>query len=259
VHDPDLPFALEEVRKLAASKGKRFAVIADEAHSSQTNETAAKLKLVLSAAEMAELQDGGDVSAEDILAAQMAAKAGDTRTRASPTWRSPPRPRTRRCSCSARGLTPRAAGRRQHPGALPRLLDAPGHRGRLHPRRAEDLHPYKVAFSLAHHGKAIDSKEVDKSEAMKGIMGWVRLHEYNIAQRVQVVVEHFRKHVAGLLDGQAKAMVVTGSRKEAVRWQKATRKYIADHGYKIETLVAFSGEVIDPGERPDPFTEHSKD
>ena len=91
---------------------------------------------------------------------------------------------------------------------------------------------YKVAFSLAHKGKTIDSKEVDRSEAMKGIMGWVRLHEYNIAQRVQVVVEHFRRHVAGLLGGRAKAMVVTGSRKEAVRWQIATRKYVADHGYK---------------------------
>jgi type I restriction enzyme R subunit len=74
-----------------------------------------------------------------------------------------------------------------------------------------------------------------------------------------VVVEHYRKHVAGLLGGQAKAMVVTGSRKEAVRWQKATRKYITDHGYKIETLVAFSGEVIDLDSGPDPFTEHSKE
>jgi type I restriction enzyme R subunit len=122
---------------------------------------------------------------------------------------------------------------------------------------------YKVAFSLAHHGKdggqPIDSTEVDRSEAMRGIMGWVRLHEYNIAQRVQVVVEHFRKHVAGLLDGHARAMVVTGSRKEAVRWQKATRKYIADHGYRIDTLVAFSGEVFDPESGPDPFTEHSKE
>lgn len=54
-------------------------------------------------------------------------------------------------------------------------------------------------------------------------------------------------------------MVVTGSRKEAVRWQKATRKYVADHGYKIETLVAFSGEVIDLESGPDPFTEQSKD
>ena len=54
-------------------------------------------------------------------------------------------------------------------------------------------------------------------------------------------------------------MVVTGSRKEAVRWQKATRKYIADHGYRIEALVAFSGEVIDPESGPDPFSEHSKE
>jgi len=105
---------------------------------------------------------------------------------------------------------------------------------------------YKVAFTLAQKGKEIDSKEVDRSEAMKGIMGWVRLHEYNIAQRVQVVVEHFSKHVANLLGGRAKAMIVTGSRKEAVRWQKAIKKYINEHGYKFDTLVAFSGEVIDP-------------
>jgi type I restriction enzyme, R subunit len=118
---------------------------------------------------------------------------------------------------------------------------------------------YKVAFTLAHKGKEIDSKEVDRSEAMKGIMGWVRLHEYNIAQRVQVVVEHFKKHVSPLLSAKAKAMVVTSSRKEAVRWQKAIKKYIAEHGYKFDTLVAFSGEVIDLESGPDPFTENSKD
>jgi type I restriction enzyme, R subunit len=117
---------------------------------------------------------------------------------------------------------------------------------------------YKVAFTLAHKGKEIDSKEVDRSEAMKGIMGWVRLHEYNIAQRVQVVVEHFRKHVSHLLGNRAKAMVVTGSRKEAVRWQKTIKKYIAEQGYKFDTLVAFSGEVIDLESGPDPFTENSK-
>ena len=63
---------------------------------------------------------------------------------------------------------------------------------------------------------------------MKGIMGWVRLHPYNIAQKVQVVVEHFREYVAPLLDGKAKAMVVVGSRVEAVRWQLAIEKYIAE-------------------------------
>jgi hypothetical protein len=71
------PFALYAVREQAATHGKRFAVIADEAHSSQTGETAAKLKAVLTADELTALQDGGEVSAEDILAAQMAARAGE--------------------------------------------------------------------------------------------------------------------------------------------------------------------------------------
>jgi type I restriction enzyme R subunit len=71
------PFALKAVRELAATQGKRFAVIADEAHSSQTGEAAAKLKAVLSADELKELNDGGEVGTEDILAAQMASRADD--------------------------------------------------------------------------------------------------------------------------------------------------------------------------------------
>ena len=258
------PFALEEVRKLAATKGKRFAVIVDEAHSSQTNETAAKLKMVLSAAEMAELIDGGGVSAEDILAAQMTAKAGEVQTdseKAGITYVA--------FTATPKDKTLQLFGTRPDPTRKPAPdnIPAPFHVYSMRQAIEEGFildvlktyTSYKVAFSLAHKGKVIESKEVDKSEAMKGIMGWVRLHEYNIAQRVQVVVEHYRKHVAGLLGGHAKAMVVTGSRKEAVRWQKATRKYIADHGYKIETLVAFSGPVIDLDSGPDPFTEHSKE
>jgi len=71
------PFALEAVRELAATQGKRFAVIADEAHSSQSGATAAQLKAVLSAEELEELEDGAEVSTEDILAAQMAARANE--------------------------------------------------------------------------------------------------------------------------------------------------------------------------------------
>ena len=73
------PFALEAVRELAATQGKRFAVIADEAHSSQTGEAAAKLKAVLSPEELKEVEDGDEVSSEDVLAAQMAARAEDER------------------------------------------------------------------------------------------------------------------------------------------------------------------------------------
>ena len=251
------PHALEEVRNLAATQGKRFAVIADEAHSSQTNESAAKLKLVLSAAELAELQDGGEITTEDILAAQMAAKAGGQDSGITYVA----------FTATPKDKTLQLFGTRPDPTRppAPDNIPAPFHVYSMRQAIEEGFildvlktyTAYKVAFSLAHQGKTIDSTEVDRSEAMKGIMGWVRLHEYNIAQRVQVVIEHFRKHVAGLLDGKARAMVVTASRKEAVRWQKAARKYIDDHGYKIDTLVAFSGEVIDPESGPDPFTEHS--
>ncbi len=88
-------------------------------------------------------------------------------------------------------------------------------------------------------------------------MGWVKLHPYNIAQKVQVVVEHYRAHVQPLLDGKAKAMVVVASRVEAVRWKLAIEKYIEERGYRIGTLVAFSGEVVDKESGPDPFKESS--
>ena len=88
-------------------------------------------------------------------------------------------------------------------------------------------------------------------------MRWVRLHPYNISQKVQIVVEHFRENVAPLLEGQAKAMVVLGSRLEAVRWQIAVENYIKSQGYRMRTLVAFSGEVNDPDNKGEPFTETS--
>ena len=69
----------------------------------------------------------------------------------------------------------------------------------------------------------------------------MRLHPHNIAQKVEIVVKHFREFVAPLLSGKAKAMVVVASRLEAVRWQLAIEKYIAERGYAIGTLVAFTG------------------
>src|SRR5581483_3132524 len=117
--------------------------------------------------------------------------------------------------------------------------------------------PYRLAFRLAHGGKDYDDKTVERAAAMKGIMGWVRLHPYNIAQKVQIVVEHFREQVAPLLNGTVKAMVVVGSRVEAVRWKIAIDKYIREQRYEFKTLVAFSGDVHDPESGPDPFSEKS--
>ncbi len=251
------PFALKAVRELAATQGKRFAVIADEAHSSQTGEAAAKLKAVLSAEEQQELADGGEFSTEDLLAAQMAKQAGESGITYVAFTATP------------KAKTMELFGRRPDPGqpASKDNLPAPFHVYSMRQAIEEgfildvlqNYTPYKLAFKLAHNGKEWDDKEVERGEAMKGLMGWVRLHPYNISQKVEVVVEHFREHVAPLLNGQAKAMVVVGSRVEAVRWQLAINKYIKDRGYPIRTLVAFSGEVNDKDSGPDPFTENSKE
>jgi type I restriction enzyme R subunit len=244
------PFALEAVQKLAATEGKRFAVIADEAHSSQTGEAAAKLKQVLSAQEWAELQDGGEVDTEMLLAAQMEARSG------------------------AKGLTYVAFTATPKSKTL-ELFGRPGPDGLPQPfhvysmRQAieegfildvlKNYTSYKLAFKLAHDGQEYDEKQVERSAAMKGIMQWVRLHPYNIAQKVQIVVEHYRENVQPLLAGRAKAMVVVGSRKEALRWQIAIRAYISQRNYPLGVLVAFSGEVNDPESFPQAVAETNQD
>ncbi|WP_059410994.1 type I restriction endonuclease subunit R [Cupriavidus basilensis] len=244
------PFALQAVQELAATEDKRFAVIADEAHSSQTGESASKLKQLLSAEEWAELQDGGEIDTEVVLAAQMEARTG------------------------TKGLTYVAFTATPKQKTL-ELFGRPGLDGMPQPfhvysmRQAieegfildvlKNYTTYKLAFKLAHDGQEYDEKEVERSAAMKGIMQWVRLHPYNIAQKVQIVVEHYRENVQPLLEGKAKAMVVVGSRKEAVRWQKAIRAYIQKQNYPLGVLVAFSGEIDDPESYPAPVTESSKD
>ncbi|SDI06215.1 type I restriction enzyme, R subunit [Pseudomonas benzenivorans] len=250
------PFALKAVQELAATEGKRFAVIADEAHSSQTGEAASKLKQVLSVEELKELADGGEASTEDILAAQMSARSADSGI-----------------TYVAFTATPKAKtlelfGRRPNP-QLPASsgnLPAPFHVYSMRQAIEEgfildvlrNYTTYKTAFKLAHNGTALSEAEVERSQALKGIMRWVKLHPYNIVQKVQVVIEHFRENVQPLLEGKAKAMVVVSSRQEAVRWQLAIDQYVKRQGYPIGTLVAFSGEVSDLESGADPFRESSQ-
>lgn len=250
------PFALKAVQELAATQGKTFAVIADEAHSSQTGEAASKLKQLLSVEELNDLADGGEVSTEDLLAAQMAARAND-----------------RGITYVAFTATPKAKtlelfGRLPNPNepVSETNLPAPFHVYSMRQAIEEgfildvlkNYTSYKLAFKLANNGQEWDEKEVERSEAMKGLMRWVRLHPYNISQKVAIVVEHFRENVQPLLKGNAKAMVVVGSRLEAVRWKLAIDKYIASQGYKLDSLVAFSGEVTDPESIPESVSESSK-
>lgn len=250
------PFALKAVQELAATGGKKFAVIADEAHSSQTGEAAAKLKQVLSPEEIEALSDGGEIDTEDLLAAQMAERASD-----------------KGVTYVAFTATPKAKtlelfGRVPNPdqplgeGNLPAAFHVYSMRQAIEEGFILDVlrnyTPYKLAFKLASGGEEWDEAEVERSAALKGIMKWVGLHPYNISQKVQIVVEHYRETVLPLLEGKAKAMVVLGSRKEAVRWKLAIDTYIRNKGYKLGTLVAFSGEVNDPDSNPESLSETNK-
>lgn len=245
------PFALQAVQELAATEGKRFAVIADEAHSSQTGEAAAKLKQLLSAEEWADLQDGGEIDTEALLAAQMEARTG-VKGLTYVAFTATPKQKTLELF-----------GRPGADGGLPEPFHVYSMRQAIEEGFILDVlknyTTYKLAFKLAHDGQEYDEKQVERSTAMKGIMQWVRLHPYNIAQKVQIVVEHYRENVQPLLDGKAKAMVVVASRKEAVRWQKAIRAYIERRGYPLSVLVAFSGEIDDPETYPAPVSETSKE
>jgi type I restriction enzyme, R subunit len=251
------PFALEAVREQAATQGKRFAVIADEAHSSQTGETAAKLKAVLTADELAALEDGGEVGTEDILAAQMAARASETGITYVAFTATPKNKTLEIFGCRPNREEPASDTNK------PEAFHVYSMRQAIEEGFILDVlknyTPYRLAFRLASGGKEWDEIEVERDAALKGIMSWVRLHPYNISQKVAIIVEHFRENVAPLLDAKAKAMVVLASRIEAVRWHLALTKYIRERGYKIGALVAFSGEVVDKVSGPDPFTERSKD
>ncbi|WP_295387149.1 type I restriction endonuclease [uncultured Thiodictyon sp.] len=174
------PFAIQAVRELAATQGKRFAVIADEAHSSQTGEAAAKLRELLSTQELADLADGGELGTEDLLAAQMTARAGAGESG---------------ITYIAFTATPKAKtlelfGRRPAPllppgpDNLPATFHVYSMRQTIEEGFILDVlrnyTPYKLAFRLAALGPGGDwdqaEQDVVRDEALKGVLRWVRLH-----------------------------------------------------------------------------------
>ncbi|OHY98775.1 type I restriction endonuclease [Salinicola sp. MIT1003] len=265
---PALFDALDKRPQLAEGN---YAVIADEAHSSQTGSSASKLKALLAAAgETAEGDSGSEsggelenregigeleISAEAMLDAAVASR----------------RP-SERISYYAFTATPKAKtlelfGRAPDPD-LPASgdnLPEPFHLYSMRQAIEEgfildvltNYVTYSTAWKLAHPDG--EEQEVDSKKASRTLAKWVRLHPYNIAQRVEVIVEHYRDNVRHLLDGQAKAMVVTASRQEAVRYQLAMRDYIAEQGYDdVHPMVAFSGSVSPDEVIPEEVTETSQ-
>lgn len=236
-------FVLDAIREMASLKDRTFAVIADEAHSSQTGSAATKVKQVLTAEQ---IEEGEEITAEDVMVAAMEG-----------------RKQPKNVSYFAFTATPKAKtlelfGRIGASG-LPEAFHVYSMQQAIEENFILDVlrnyTPYKLAYKLAHNGKEYTDEEVDKSEGMKQLARWIRLHPHNIASKVAISVEHFRAIVAPLLKGKAKAMIVTASRKEAVRYKIAMDEYIREQGYKLRALVAFSGEVVDFESGPDAFTE----
>jgi type I restriction enzyme, R subunit len=239
------PFVLKAIENSVSLKERCYAIIADEAHSSQTGSTARQLKEVL----MKEASQGGideavdeeNIDSDDIIAAAVASR------RASGNL-----------SYFAFTATPKAKtlelfGRLPNPSEVPSLMNKPAAFHVYSMRQAieegfildvlKNYTNYKVAYKLALKIQEVD-QEVESKRARVKLNQWVRLHEHNIMQKVMLIVEHFRSNILGLLGGQAKAMVVTSSRKEAVRYKLCFDQYIRDKGYqKIHAMVAFSGEV----------------
>lgn len=231
------PYVLKAIENSVSLKERCYAVIADEAHSSQTGSTARQLKEVL----MIDGSDDGPLSTDEILDAAVASRRASSNL-----------------SYFAFTATPKTKtlelfGRVPDPSQEPSRRNKPVAWHVYSMRQAieegfildvlKNYTNYKVAYNLALKINEAD-ETVDAKKAKVKLNQWVRLHDYNIAQKVQVIVEHFKNNVMGLLGGHAKAMVVTSSRKEAVRYKLAMDKYIAGMGYdKLHSMVAFSGEV----------------
>jgi len=233
-------------------QGRRFAVIADEAHSSQTGSTAGALTKVLSPQEQAAVAEGAPIDSEAYLQWAMEVTANASNI-----------------SYFAFTATPKAKtlelfGRIPEGAETPEPFDLYSMQQAIEEGFILDVlqnyTPYKIAWQLQHPGADYDGPgEVDESTAVKALVQYVRLHPTNISQKAKIVVDHFRAFAQPLLDGKAKAMVVTGSRKEAVRWKKYLDTYLSDSRIQgVKALVAFSGTVEDPEDVGEGLTEKTQ-
>jgi len=252
------PFVLESAGKLA---GSRFAVIVDEAHSSQTGETAKALKQVLAEGVDATLSADGDAV---LVAAEVAdAVAESAEEESDPLVSSAvARGRHQNLSFFAFTATPKAktlelfgelgADQKYRPFHVYSMRQAIEEGFILDVLR--NYVTYATYYKLTRTGPRGTSssdtsdREVDRRQAVAQLARFASLHPSNMAQRAEIIVEHFRAHTAARMGGRAKAMVVTRSRLHAVRTHAAIGDYIARKGYQgLHALVAFSGVVDDGG------------
>ncbi len=236
------PFVSRQLLKLAEERGKagtgqlptrKCAVIVDEAHSSQSGETATELKGVLAGEALRE-------------AARRQAEEEGAEPLEELFRRMAQRGRQANLSFFAFTATPKhktlaVFGRNGEPFHRYTMRQAIEERFIMDVLRHYTTYIayYKLLKACA------DDPNVERKKAAKALARFLRLHPHNIAQKTEIMVEHFNTMTRHKIGGRAKAMVVTGSRLEAVRYKEAFDRYIQEKGYPIKTLVAFSGTVID--------------
>lgn len=236
------PFVTEQLRKMAEERGlagtgdlptRRCAVIIDEAHSSQGGETAIELKKVL----------GGDELYK--LARQRAAEEGEDTL--EELYRSMAK-RGKQANVSFFAFT---ATPKHRTLAVFGYQGKPFHKYTMRQAIEEGfiLDVLQNYTTYATYYKLVKSAEndpqVERKQAARALARFLRLHPHNIAQKTEIMVEHFHSATRHRIGGHAKAMVVTGSRLEAVRYKQSFDQYIRNRGYSIKSLVAFSGTVTD--------------
>lgn len=240
------PFILDKIGEIPARK---YAVIIDEAHSSQGGEATKKMKEVLSAksledAEKDEAYTGLEEDAEDEIRKSMLAR-GKQNNLSFFAFTATPKPKTVEVfGTMGKNGKPEPFHLYSMKQAIEEgfILDV-----------LKNYTTYKTYFKLSKEIE--DDPKVNKKKASRAIGRFMSLHPHNLAQKTEVMVEHFRQVVSKKIGGKAKAMVVTSSRLHAVRYKEEFDKYIKEKGYTdIKTIVAFSGKVI-YGNAPEGVTE----
>lgn len=231
------PFVIEHIASLPARK---YAVIVDEAHSSQGGEASKKMKEVLSAKtlEEAELEEiGSDDDAEDEIRKSMMARGRQSNLSFFGFTATPKFKTLEVFGVKGADGKPRPFHTYSMKQAIEEgfILDV-----------LKNYTTYKTFFRLSK--KIAEDPEVNKTKTAIAIARFLTLHPHNLAQKTEVMVEHFRQVVLKKINGHAKAMVVTPSRLHAVRYKQEFDRYIKEKGYhNIHTLVAFSGTVYADG------------
>ncbi|MBC9798242.1 type I restriction endonuclease subunit R [Sinomicrobium weinanense] len=237
------PFVIDKVGELP---DRKYAVLIDEAHSSQGGEASKKMKEVLTtkdlamAAEEEATYGDADYSGEDMVREQVeksAAARGQQDNISFFAFTATPKYKTLQVfGVKGKDGKPKPFHLYSMRQAIEEgfILDV-----------LQNYTTYELYFKLT---KAIeDDPELNKKKASKAIGKYVSLHPHNLAQKTEIIIEHFRNIVAKKIGGKAKAMVVCGSRLHAKRYFEEFEKYIKAKGYneEIKILVAFSGKVID--------------